>query len=190
MTTPGHPTLDLKAGFELGVSLIQGVQLEKRMIYLIGNGGSAAIASHQAVDLMRNAGIRAMAFNDSAMLTCIGNDFGYDKVFSKPLELLAMREDVLIAVSSSGQSKNILGAVEVAKSIGIKVVTFSGFEPNNPLRAKGDLNYYVPSNNYGIVEVLHLLLIHTLIDETIRRAKELVMASMKMASEIKPGILQ
>ena len=129
-------------------------------VYLIGNGGSATIASHMAVDHAKNGGIRAMAFNDSAYLTCLSNDLGYDQVFATPLGWHGRKGDLLVAISSSGKSANILAAVETARSVGASVLTLSGFGPDNPLRRSGDMNIYLSSSEYGFVEVGHLAILH------------------------------
>ena len=135
-------------------------------LMFIGNGGSAGIASHMAIDYSRNGGIRAVAFNDAAALTCLANDFGYENVFVKQIEMHAQAGDMLIAISSSGQSMNILKAADVARERGCKVYTFSGFSPDNPLRNYGALNFYVASGEYGFVEITHLSLIHSILDLT------------------------
>jgi len=110
-----------------------------RKLLFIGNGGSASITSHMAVDFWKNAGIQAIAFNDSSMLTCISNDYGYEHVFEKPIEMFAEPQDILIAISSSGQSENILRAAAAAKKKGIKVIALSGFNKDNPLRVPGKI---------------------------------------------------
>ena len=138
-----------------------------KKVIMIGNGGSAGIASHIAVDFWKNGGIRAVAFNDSSLLTCIGNDLGYDRVFSAPLEMFADKGDVLIAISSSGRSKNILNAVEAARKAAAHVITMSGFSPDNPLRKTGNFNFYVPSDGYGCVETVHAALCHVIVDSII-----------------------
>ena len=153
---------------EQAVSTVIGLilktkRLGKKVIF-IGNGGSAAIASHQAVDLWKNGGIRAIAFNDASLLTCVSNDLGYEYVFEKPIEMFADEDDLLIAISSSGRSPNILRAVERAKAKCCNVVTLSGFRPDNPLRSKGQFNFYVASDSYGFVEISHLALCHYLAD--------------------------
>jgi D-sedoheptulose 7-phosphate isomerase len=131
-------------------------------VIFIGNGGSAAIASHMSVDYSKNKGIRAVAFNDAPMLTCLSNDFGYDQVFAKQIEWFAKKEDVAVIISSSGKSKNILEAVRAARECELDyVVTLSGMNPHNSLRTKGDLNFYVPCLDYGLVEIAHLSLLHS-----------------------------
>ena len=132
--------------------------------YLIGNGGSAGIASHFSIDLLNIVKISSFTFFDSNQMTCIANDYGYEKVFSLPLANAIGEKDLLIAISSSGASRNILEGVVTAKKKGAKVITYSGFFSNNPLRELGDINYWVDSSEYGVVETLHFFLLHTLID--------------------------
>jgi len=133
-------------------------------IVFIGNGGSAGIASHLAIDFSKNGSLRALAFNDPSALTCLGNDLGYENVFAKQLDFHARPGDLLIAISSSGRSPNILAAVKMARARGCRVVTFSGFDPGNDLRRTGDVNFYVRSHEYGFVEVAHLALCHAVLD--------------------------
>ena len=133
-------------------------------VFFIGNGGSAGIASHMAVDWTKNGGVRSQALNDSATLTCFANDFGYDRVFGKQLEYYATKRDCVVIVSSSGRSLNILDAASSARLIGCRfIVTLSGMNPNNVLRQKGDLNFYVPCAGYGQIELAHLALLHSMI---------------------------
>ena len=107
-------------------------------LMFIGNGGSAGIASHMAIDFSKNGGMPAMCFNDGAALTCLGNDFGYEEVFAQQTAASTpARAMCLFAISSSGSSPNILRAVEVAREIGCRVITITGFRPDNPLRAHG-----------------------------------------------------
>jgi D-sedoheptulose 7-phosphate isomerase len=133
-------------------------------LIFVGNGGSAAIASHMATDYSKNGGVRSLALNDGSMLTCLGNDLGYDQVFAKQLELHARAGDLVIAISSSGRSPNILNAVNAARDAKCKVVTLSGFTPDNPLRALGDINFYLASDRYGFVEIGHLTICHAVLD--------------------------
>jgi len=133
-------------------------------IIFVGNGGSAGIASHLAIDFSKNGGLRSLAFNDASALTCLGNDLGYENVFAKQLDFHARPGDLLIAISSSGRSPNILNAVKAARTHDCKVVTFSGFTEGNDLRKTGDVNFYVKSHEYGFVEVAHLALCHAVLD--------------------------
>jgi D-sedoheptulose 7-phosphate isomerase len=157
-------TLSLDEGFDRVSQAIREAHVHGGKVMFIGNGGSAAISSHLAIDYLKNGGFRATAFNDAATLTALGNDFGYDKVFAKQLELHAHSGDVLVAISSSGRSANILNAVDVARNSNCRVATFSGFSEENELRRRGDVNFYVRSDVYGFVEVAHLALCHASFD--------------------------
>ena len=151
----GAPSLTLTNGVLAASALIKDATALGRKVIFVGNGGSAAIASGMAIDYWRNGGMRAVAFNDAALLTCISNDFGYQHVFEKPVEMFSDRGDVLIAISSSGQSENILRGVEAGEKAGCRIVTLSGFARTNPLRELGDLRFYVPSDAYAHVELVH-----------------------------------
>jgi len=136
-------------------------------LLFIGNGANAALASHIATDFWKSAGIRALAFNDSSLLTCVSNDYGYKHVFEKPIEMFVDNGDILFAISSSGKSENILRAVSVAKVKKAKILTFSGFKKDNPLRKLGNINFYVPQAQYGNVEIAHLSICHCIVDRII-----------------------
>ena len=126
-----------------------------KKIIFAGNGGSAAMASHCAVDLTKNAGIRAINFNEADLITCFANDYGYEDWVAKAVEFYGDEGDALVLISSSGRSKNMLRAAETAKSLWIKVITFSGFDSTNPLRKYGVINFWVDSHAYNIVEMTH-----------------------------------
>lgn len=159
----GRP-LDIQLGFEWLADTARATHKAGNKVILIGNGGSAAIASHHAIEFLKNGGIRALALNDPAALTCLSNDLGYANVFSEQMKMQGLPGDLLIAISSSGQSVNILKAVEVARANRMKIATFSGFQPDNLLRGRGDVNFYVNSNQYGFVEVAHHALIQAILD--------------------------
>ena len=164
----GGESIELFEGIELiSQEIIATSQNGKKLIF-IGNGTSAAIASHMSTDYWKNGGIRAIAFNDSSLLTCISNDYGYKHVFEKPIEMFADKGDILIAISSSGKSENILRGVQAARTSQCKVITFSGFKNDNPLRSMGDYNFYVPSPSYGPVEIIHLSICHCICDAIIQ----------------------
>jgi D-sedoheptulose 7-phosphate isomerase len=156
--------LELSQGIREAIDLIQGQSARGKKIIFIGNGGSSSIASHQATDFLKNGGIKAIAFTDPSLLTCVSNDLGYPRVFEVPIKMLAEGEDVLVAISSSGRSENILRGVEAARGKGCEVITMSGFTADNPLRKTGRLNFYVPSGSYGYVEISHLTLCHCILD--------------------------
>ncbi|MCC3405807.1 MAG: SIS domain-containing protein [Microcoleus sp. PH2017_10_PVI_O_A] len=145
-------------------ALVSQQSKQQRKVIFIGNGGSAAVASHQAIDYWRNGGFPSMAFNDGALLTCISNDFGYEQVFSKPIATFAQSGDIVFAISSSGKSANILAGATQAAKMGCYVITLSAFAPDNPLRQLGDLNFYVPTMAYGFAEITHLCICHCILD--------------------------
>jgi D-sedoheptulose 7-phosphate isomerase len=167
-TKKGGSQRQLDEALEHVARMIIGRTSSGRKLLFIGNGGSASIASHLATDFCKNANMPALAFNDGALLTCLGNDLGYENVFGKPLELFAGSGDILFAISSSGKSMNILRGVMAARTAGSTVITFSGFSAANPLRKAGDVNFYVPSKEYGHVEIAHLSLCHCLADAVIK----------------------
>jgi D-sedoheptulose 7-phosphate isomerase len=134
------------------------------IVYVIGNGGSAGIASHFSTDLMRTLGLASQTLYDSNLITCLSNDLGYENVFSYQLLKLLKPSDLLIAISSSGKSPNILRAVEAASTKSTPVITLSGFSKENPLRKTGLLNFWIDSFDYGLVETTHFFQLHTVID--------------------------
>jgi D-sedoheptulose 7-phosphate isomerase len=146
------------------MELARGAHARGNKLIFVGNGGSAAIASHMATDYSKNGNVRSLALNDSSMLTCLGNDLGYERVFAKQIELHARPGDLVIAISSSGRSANILNAVAAARAANCTVVTLSGFTPENPLRRLGDINFYIASDRYGFVEIGHLTICHAILD--------------------------
>ena len=136
-------------------------------VMVVGNGGSAAIASHLQTDLVHGLGVRALVFTEPSTLTAQANDHGYQHAFRNLTSLWAEPGDLLVAISSSGSSENILSACRAARSKGARLLTFSGFGPGNPLRSLGDLNFYVASSEYGAVESAHAVLIHHLTDQVL-----------------------
>ena len=156
--------MNLDVAAQQAVDVLADVRQRGRKALVIGNGGSAAIATHLHNDLCKSAGIRAMVFTDVPLLTALANDHGYGTAFQWAVNLWADSEDVLLAISSSGRSASILSAVDAAASRGCRIITFSGFAADNPLRTRGDVNFYVPSAAYGYVEMAHAALAHCLSD--------------------------
>jgi D-sedoheptulose 7-phosphate isomerase len=156
-------------GIAAVIELIVTLKHQGGKVLLIGNGGSAAIVSHMHNDLCKALGVRAMVFNEAPLLTALANDEGYPEVFHRPIQLWADRHDVLISVSSAGESENIVRAAALARDKGCKVVTFSGFKPTNRLRQLGDLNVYVPASTYGYVEMAHSVIAHCVTDIAVMR---------------------
>ncbi len=141
-------------------------------IIVVGNGASAAIASHVSVDLTKNARIRCINFNEADLITCFANDYGYEHWVEKAIEFYGDAGDVLIAISSSGQSENILNGCKAANKMGFStVITLSGLSGDNPLRKMGDINLWVDSCAYNIIENLHQLWLLSIIDLIIGKAE-------------------
>ena len=153
-----------KASLEKSFELFREFLKASSMTYIVGNGGSAGIASHFATDLLKTLKLPASVLTDPSIMTCMSNDYGYENVFREPLKLLMKENDLLVAISSSGKSSNIINAVKAAKEKGIKVVTLSGFSKENPLRKLGDINFWMNVSDYGLVEMGHFFLLHTLVD--------------------------
>ena len=157
-----HLTADLQKNVIDSIAVLRGISGSKS--FVIGNGGSAGIASHLALDFTKNAGVPMMCFSDSAFITAIANDYGYEYVFAKGIEYFGEKDDVLLAISSSGSSENIIRAVDAARHKQMKVITFSGKSPNNPLRSMGDINFYVDSQAYNIIESSHQVFLMSILD--------------------------
>lgn len=153
--------------FRMAIQMITKQAACGGKLLFIGNGASAAISSHIATDFWKNARIKALAFNDSSLLTCVSNDYGYKHVFEKPVEMFIEDQDILIAISSSGKSENILRGALAAKTKKAAVLTLTGFSKDNPLRKMGDINFYVPSKSYGHIETVHQAICHCLVDTLI-----------------------
>jgi len=131
---------------------------------LVGNGGSASIADHLQNDLCATVGARAMVCTNTPLLTALSNDKGYESAYENQVKIWANTGDLFIAISSSGESENILRAAQIAQATGCRVVTMTGFRPTNRLRKCGYLNFYVNSDSYGHTELSHSIIAHLLTD--------------------------
>jgi D-sedoheptulose 7-phosphate isomerase len=143
---------------------LAAVRAANRNLYIVGNGGSAGVAAHAVTDFFNVAKLRAATLHESSLLTCMANDFGYENAFARMLDQMVNAGDVVIAVSSSGNSMNIRNAVTAAKDKGAYVVTLSGFAAGNPLRVLGDTNIWLDSQDYGFVEIGHQFVLHNIAD--------------------------
>lgn len=156
-------------GIQEILSLLFMAKKDKRRVFICGNGGSAGVAIHMTADFLKNGGLNMQNLYNQATLTCICNDLNYEYVFSKQLELMAQKDDILIVISSSGESKNIIRAITYMKELGGIVITLTGFSKQNTVRQMGDYNIYVPSDCYGIVESLHNIILQQLVDLIVER---------------------
>ena len=155
-------TIDAAANHAVRLLLV--AREKGRKVLLAGNGGSAAIAGHLHNDLCKAVGVRAVVFTEPATLTAYTNDEGYAAAYALQLQRWADEGDVLLAISSSGRSENMLRVAAAAREHGCAIVTLTGFAAANPLRRLGDLNFYVPAEQYGPVELAHAVLTHYLTD--------------------------
>lgn len=157
--------------YDEGVDKLIDVFLQKKRtnksIAFIGNGGSAAIAIHMTSDFLKNGKMKTISFYNPATLTCLGNDYSYDEVFSKQIDSIMREGDMLIAISSSGMSSNIVRAIECAHAKNVDVISFTGFDESNTSRVKSDISLYVPCHKYGIVESIHNLILQEIVDKII-----------------------
>ena len=169
MTNDQNEILSLDEGTQKIIEQIISIKNFNKKIMIVGNGGSAAIASHIHNDLCKSVGMRAMVFNETPLLTAFSNDLSYTVAFENLVNLWADNGDMLIAISSSGKSENIIRAAKAASAKGSKVVTLSGFKHDNPLRYMGQVNFFVPSEEYGYVELIHSIIAHYISDATTKK---------------------
>ena len=137
----------------------------KKKILIFGNGGSAAIASHFSIDLTKNAKIRCTNYNESDLITCFSNDYGYERWVEMAIKYYGNKGDVLIVISSSGKSKNIInGCIAAKKKKFLKIITLTGHSINNPVKKLGDINLWVNSKAYNYIENIHQFWLLSLVD--------------------------
>ena len=145
--------------------LLLEVNNNNKKILIFGNGGSTAIASHFSVDLTKNAGIRCVNYNEADLITCFANDYGFERWVEKAVDFYGDEGDLLIVISSSGSSTNMLNGVKAARNDKFRaVVTLSGFEKNNPLCQLGDINLWINSKAYNFVENIHQIWLLAIVD--------------------------
>ena len=140
------------------------IQAKGNKVIIAGNGGSAAMASHVTVDFTKQGNVRTVNFNEPDLITCFANDYGFEHWIAKALEVYADNGDMVILISSSGSSINMINAAEASKKIGLKVVTFTGFSEENPLKQLGDVNVWLDSKAYNIIENTHQIWLLMLCD--------------------------
>jgi len=164
VTSGTAETCELEAGMSAVCDKLGRLKAANQKLYIVGNGGSAGVASHACIDFLNVAKISAFTLHEASSLTCLANDYGYENAYALYVKQVAQAGDLLIAISSSGNSANIHRACEAMKEKGGEVVTLSGFEVDNGLRQQGNLNIWVPSSDYGIVEIAHQFILHNLSD--------------------------
>lgn len=152
---------DFNEGFSKSIELLKSA----KRVFFIGNGGSNSICSHMYEDYAKIGGYQTFAFSDGALITCFANDYGYENAMAEWLKVYMQEGDVLVAISSSGNSPNIVNAVSTARSLNARVIGLSGFKPDNKLRAAADIPFYIGVQNYGVVECFHQVILHSVLDK-------------------------
>ncbi|MBC8344082.1 MAG: SIS domain-containing protein [Bacteroidetes bacterium] len=156
---------DIVHQLEKIADILKAVHRDGKKALIFGNGGSAAISSHFSVDLTKNAGMRCANFNEADLITCFANDYGFERWVEKAVDFYGDEGDMLIVISSSGSSKNMLNGVRAARNGKFKaVVTLSGFDTDNPLRQLGDINLWIDSKAYNFVENIHQVWLLAIVD--------------------------
>ena len=146
------------------VNLIKKRLNSNSTIYIIGNGGSASIASHVSVDFTKVAGIKSQTFNNSNIITCFSNDYGHDNWVKEAIKAYCSKEDLFIIISSSGKSLNMINAAKYCKKNQYDLITLSGFKNNNKLLKLGKVNFHVSSKNYNHIEMIHHIILLSIVD--------------------------
>lgn len=163
----GGNSLSLEDGFIHWIQKTEELRNTNRTVFFIGNGASASMASHFSADLTKNAQINTKVFTDLSLLTAIGNDLGFEYVFSVPFTRDVCSGDMLVVISCSGESPNVVNTIRVAQSMQEKqifCVSLTGKHFSNTVRQLGDLNFYVPTNVYGECESCHAIILHYWMD--------------------------
>jgi len=155
-------------------NLLKQISSSNKKVLIFGNGGSAAIASHFSVDLTKNAKLRCVNFNEAGLITCFANDYGFEHWAEKAVDFYGDEGDMLIVISSSGQSQNMINAVQAARNGSFhSVVTLSGFLETNPLKELGDVNLWVNNKSYNFVENIHQIWLLAITDLVIGKREYL-----------------
>ncbi len=161
----GHEEIGLEEGCHAAGHVIKQTIESGASVWWVGNGGSAAICSHLSQDMLNKLDVRSFSLGDSSLITCMANDFGYENVYVKPLEKLVRPNDLLFAISSSGNSENIIKCAELSHQRGMRLISLSGFEDTNKLwNIKTDVSFFMAADLYGIVEMGHEAILHGIIE--------------------------
>ena len=146
------------------VRLITETKNCNKKIFIVGNGGSASISSHVSVDFAKVARVPSMTFNDSNLITCFANDYGYKNWVTEAIKAYCVENDLMILISSSGTSDNIVNAAKYCQINKMNLITLSGFKSDNPLSKCGNINFHVDSENYNYIEMTHHIILISIVD--------------------------
>ncbi len=164
-------TDEVQVTIEQFKELAETVKKSNSKMMFMGNGASAAISAHGAVDFTKQGGVRGVTFNEADLITCFANDFGYENWMAQAIEHYYDEGDVVVLISVSGTSPSVVNAAIKAKELGLKVVTFTGRNIDNDLRAYADVDFWVDSHAYNIVECIHMIWLCSAIDLLIGKAE-------------------
>ena len=146
------------------VKLILKCKRNNGKVFIVGNGGSSSIASHVSVDFAKVANVPSNTFNNANLITCFANDYGHENWIKEAIKAYTQKNDILILISSSGNSKNIINAAKYCNENNIPLITFSGFDKENNLAKLGDINIHINSNNYNYIEMSHHIILVSIVD--------------------------
>ncbi len=164
--------LSIDKALENWINICEEKRKQQGVFFFCGNGASATMAEHMSHDCFQNADFLTQTCSETAHITAISNDISYEDVFSYKIHKTLKEKDMLITISSSGNSPNIIKAIKTAKQLGAYVVTLSGKKEDNESRKLGDINFYVPLKTYGMVESAHAVLLHCWLDMYLDKYKE------------------
>ena len=151
--------------FNGSIELVEKCAKSGGKLIIVGNGGSASISSHIAIDFTKACGIRSINFNEPNLLTCFANDFGFENWIAEAINFYADEQDSVIFISSSGKSQNMVLGAEKAKQNKLNsIITLTGFEKDNLLSSKGDINIWIDSKAYNFVENIHQIILLSIVD--------------------------
>jgi D-sedoheptulose 7-phosphate isomerase len=160
-----YPTKEIISNMLKFIDLLNINYLNNKKVIIFGNGGSSYIAGHFSLDLTNKSKIRCVNFNDPGLITCFANDYGYENWIIKALEAYGNRDDILVLISSKGESLNMLNACKYAeKKKFSSIITFTGFSNKNSLSKFSDINFWVNSKNYNHIENTHQLWLLSITD--------------------------
>jgi D-sedoheptulose 7-phosphate isomerase len=153
--------------FQIIKDNLEKIREKKNKIYFFGNGASAAFANHMALDFSKNGKILARSISDSAMLTALANDYSYENAMLEYLKIEGVaKEDLVITISSSGNSPNIVSVLNYCKDNNIKSLALSGLKHDNKSIGLAYYSIYVPMKTYGMVECIHQIFLHLILDQS------------------------
>ena len=156
--------IDLNNKREYLKNIILDIKSNANNLFIFANGGSNSIADHLLIDFI-NRGVKCHTFNHSSIITCFANDYGYENHIRKIIELFVNKNDFVIFISSSGNSKNIINSVKYCNKNSIKYFSLSGFDKDNALNKLSDNFLWIDSRNYNVIESLHQIFLLSVVEE-------------------------